>query len=64
VSDPEGYRVIVFNDSGLFQYTFGDFGADNTTFGLPTGLAFQDAHLYVLDSNNNRVMRFTVVSDT
>jgi DNA-binding beta-propeller fold protein YncE len=60
VSDPEGYRVIVFSDGGLFQYTFGDYGADNSTFGLPVGLAVLGDELYVTDANNNRVMRFNV----
>lgn len=60
VSDPEGYRVLVFSDGGLFQYTFGDYGADNTTFGLPVGLAAMGDELYVTDANNNRVMRFNV----
>jgi len=58
VSDPEGYRVIVFNDGGQFQYTFGDFGAEAGTFSLPTGLVVHEGWLFVVDTNNNRVMRF------
>ena len=64
VSDPEAYRVIVFSDNGLFQYTFGDFGEDATTFGLPAGLAVRNGSLFVVDTNNNRVMRFVVDSGT
>lgn len=63
VTDPEGYRVLVFTEGGLFQYTFGDYGADNSTFGLPVGVAIRNSWLYVADANNNRVMRFTVDSD-
>ncbi len=62
VTDPEGYRVIVFSDSGLFQYTFGDFGADDTTFALPVGLAAKDGFLYVVDANNNRILRFPLAA--
>ncbi len=58
VSDPEGFRVITFTDGGQFLYTFGDFGADGSTFGLPTGLAFGNGKLYVVDTNNDRVMKF------
>ncbi|MBI5292697.1 MAG: TIGR03663 family protein [Chloroflexi bacterium] len=60
VSDPEGYRIIVFNSGGQFQYTFGDFGSDDSTFALPVGVAFADNNLYVADANNDRVMRFAI----
>jgi DNA-binding beta-propeller fold protein YncE len=60
VSDPEGFRILVFSESGLFQYTFGDYGADNSTFALPNGLALSPTHLYVVDAANNRIMRFAI----
>ena len=58
VSDPEGYRVIVFTESGEFLYMFGDYGVDNSTFSLPAGLAAGNGKLYVVDANNDRVMQF------
>ena len=64
VTDPKAYRVIVFTDGGLFQYTFGDFGNDPATFDLPSGLAASDGWLFVVDSNNNRLMRFPVGEGT
>ncbi|MEK7311088.1 MAG: SMP-30/gluconolactonase/LRE family protein, partial [Chloroflexota bacterium] len=64
VTDPKAYRVIVFTDGGLFQYTFGDFGNDPATFDLPSGLAASDGWLFVVDSNNNRLMRFPVDEGT
>lgn len=60
VSDPEGYRVLVFDDGGQFQYTFGDFGAEANTFSLPTGLVAKAGSLFVVDTNNNRVMKFSL----
>lgn len=60
VSDPEGYRVVVFTDGGQLLYMFGDFGADASTFSLPTGLAVKAGFLYLTDTNWNRVMRFRV----
>lgn len=60
VTDPKAYRVIVFNDVGLFQYTFGDFGNDSLSMDIPSGLAVFEGRLYVVDTNNNRVMRFPV----
>jgi uncharacterized protein (TIGR03663 family) len=58
VSDPEGYRVIAFTASGEFLYMFGDYGADNSTFSLPAGLAVGNGKLYVVDGNNDRVLQF------
>lgn len=63
VSDPEGYRVLAFSEGGQFLYSFGDFGADASTFGLPAGLAVGSQALYVVDANNNRVMRFALEND-
>ena len=58
ISDPEQYRIIVFNEAGQFQYMFGDLGADNEKFTLPVGLAFHNGALYVTDAGSNRVLKF------
>jgi sugar lactone lactonase YvrE len=61
VSDPEGYRLLVFTAEGQPLETWGDFGQDAQTFGLPSGLAVDEAGaVWVADTNNNRVMRFSL----
>ncbi|MBC8248747.1 MAG: hypothetical protein H8E90_03630 [Anaerolineales bacterium] len=62
VSDPEGYRILVFDGEGNFRATFGQYGNDAQSFALPTGLAV-DSHgqLWVADADNHRVMLFPSV---
>lgn len=61
VTDPEGYRVIEFNQTGEFVQLWGTFGTDLTNFGMPAGLAADSAgNLWVSDAGNGRVMRFQV----
>jgi DNA-binding beta-propeller fold protein YncE len=61
VTDPEGYRVIEFTETGEVVQAWGTYGTDNSTFGLASGIA-SDAQglIWVVDSANNRVLRFTV----
>jgi streptogramin lyase len=62
-SDPEGYRILVFDSAGRFLMTFGQYGFDTASFALPLGMAFDTGgNLYVVDSNNSRVLRFAVGS--
>lgn len=59
VTDPEGYRVLVFASDGRFITTWGDFGADAGTFGLAGGVAVDEqANVYVSDTGNHRIMKF------
>jgi DNA-binding beta-propeller fold protein YncE len=61
VTDPEGYRVIEFDNNGQFIRTWGDFGVDNLTFGLPSGIAVDlQGNIWVTDAGNNRIMRFSL----
>ncbi len=58
-SDPENFRILVFTDSGKFLYTFGDYGTDSHSFGMPNGVSIgPKGLLYVADADNNRVMVF------
>jgi DNA-binding beta-propeller fold protein YncE len=63
VGDPEGYRILVFNDQGEFLMSFGQYGFDTASFTLPLGMAFDaDGNLYVVDSDNSRVLKFDAES--
>jgi uncharacterized protein (TIGR03663 family) len=60
-SDPEGYRVLCFDDKGAFLAGWGTPGTDSTQFGLPAGVAFDSScGLWVADTHNNRLMHFTL----
>jgi uncharacterized protein (TIGR03663 family) len=59
ITDPEGYMVAVFGPEGDLIATFGTFGYDQSSFGLPTGIAVSDAgYIYVTDTDGQRVMKF------
>ncbi len=60
VSDPENYRIIGYDGAtGEALTVFGQYGRDVQSFRLPLGLAFgPDDALFVLDAENNRVMKF------
>ncbi|HNB36860.1 MAG TPA: TIGR03663 family protein [Anaerolineales bacterium] len=61
VTDPEGYRVIEFNQNGEIVRVWGDYGTGNSSFGLASGIAVDPTgHVWVTDGVNNRVMRFTM----
>jgi sugar lactone lactonase YvrE len=51
--------VLVFNDGGQFLLSFGQYGFDMGSFTLPLGMAFDaEDNLYVVDSDNSRVLKF------
>ena len=61
LSDPEGYRVLCFSPEGEFALGWGGFGAGSDQFGLPVGLTFSaSGDLWVVDSSNDRLMRFNI----
>jgi streptogramin lyase len=61
-TDPEGYRVLAFESSaGNFMFTWGSYGSEPGQFILPIGIAADKlGRLWVSDSGNNRLMRFTL----
>lgn len=61
LTDPEGYRLLCFDANGGFLLGWGSYGSAEDQFSLPSGLAFdQQGRLWVSDSGNGRLMRFTL----
>ena len=61
ITDPEGYRIIEFSSNGEFVRTWGDYGTDAGTFGLPSAVSVDlEGNVWVSDAANNRIMRFTL----
>jgi len=59
ITDPEGYRVIEFTESGEFVRTWGDFGVGATEIGLASGVTVDPlGFVWVTDSGNNRILRY------
>ena len=58
-TDPEGSRVLVFDNEGKLLAIWGKYGTDDASFDLPTGIALdEEGNVYVSDSNNHRIMKF------
>ncbi|MBK9602169.1 MAG: TIGR03663 family protein [Anaerolineales bacterium] len=61
ITDPDGYRVMEFDPNGELLRTWGDFGDSAANFGSPSGITIDsEGHVWVTDSLNNRIMRFTL----
>jgi sugar lactone lactonase YvrE len=59
ISDPEGFRIIAYDNAGQVLGTWGQYGQDPASFALPNGLAFDgEGNLLVADADNNRIMKF------
>ena len=59
VTDPEGYRVLIFSAQGEYLARFGTFGTDSNSFGLPNGIFIDsEDYIYIADSANNRLLKF------
>ncbi|MHB0875530.1 MAG: flippase activity-associated protein Agl23 [Anaerolineae bacterium] len=58
-SDPEGYRILVYDKQGNIVQTFGRFGQGEGAMDLPTGLTLDEqGRLWVTDTQNSRLLRF------
>ncbi len=59
VADPEGYRVLVYNSEGEFITGWGEYSSSLDGFDMVGGIEVApDDSVWVVDSGNNRVMRF------
>ncbi|MFN8443189.1 MAG: TIGR03663 family protein [Caldilineaceae bacterium] len=63
VTDPQFFRIFVFNKAGGIRASFGKFGAENNNFALPNGLSVDQKTntLLVADADNNRIMVFPLL---
>ena len=60
-TDPVSFRVLEFTTDGVFLRTWGDYGGNDASFGLPVAIAVDPTGLvWVSDSANNRLMRFSL----
>jgi DNA-binding beta-propeller fold protein YncE len=58
-ADPEGYRILVFGTDGSYKGSFGQYGIDESSMTLPTGVAVgPDGKVYVADGDAHRIMVF------
>ena len=58
-SDPDGYRILVFDNEGQALFFWGDFGVGLDAFGLPASVAVgPEGVVWVSDSRNSRILRF------
>ena len=65
VTDPSGFRVIEFTNSGEVVRVWGGYSSGIDGFGNPVGLALDGKdHLWVMDSVNGYALRFSVAADT
>jgi DNA-binding beta-propeller fold protein YncE len=62
-TDPENFRVIVFNSAGGIKASFGSFGTEPGRFGLPNGIAWDAGKntVVVADADNQRLVDFAVL---
>jgi predicted membrane-bound mannosyltransferase/sugar lactone lactonase YvrE len=59
LTDPEGYRILQFNQQGEFIQGWGKFSVDTDGFGLAAGVTVDGAgNVWVSDASNNRLLRF------
>jgi predicted membrane-bound mannosyltransferase/DNA-binding beta-propeller fold protein YncE len=60
LTDPEQYRVLVFDAIGNYLYGFGQYGTEPDAMTLPTGIDVgPNGAIYVSDAGNSRILVFS-----
>jgi sugar lactone lactonase YvrE len=64
LTDPEGFRILVFSSQGEILAEFGEFGeAEDNAFALPVGVAVgQGDQIWIVDAGTNRVVTYPFVT--
>jgi outer membrane protein assembly factor BamB len=62
VTDPDGFRVMEYDQNGALVRVWDGLNAGNNTgLGVPSGITLDnDGHIWVSDSTNNNLVRFTL----
>ena len=61
ITDPEGYRVIQFDNMGNYIRSWGDYSPGYDGFGLPAGIAADGSGgVWVSDAGNNVILHFSL----
>ena len=61
VTDPDGFRVLEFDQDGNFLRGWGDYSSGIDGFGAPIGIAVDpEGRVWVGDGENNYALRFTL----
>lgn len=62
VTDPEGQRVLIFDESGQYLGRFGVFSESTGSLGLPTGIDIDEAgNIYVVDALHHQILKFAPI---
>ncbi|MGB3714133.1 MAG: flippase activity-associated protein Agl23 [Candidatus Promineifilaceae bacterium] len=62
VTDPEGQRILIFDEFGQYLGRFGVFSEGGGSLGLPTGIAIdEDGFIYVVDALQHQVLKFAPI---
>jgi sugar lactone lactonase YvrE len=59
VTDPEAFRVLIFNSVGEYLGRFGQFSNESDGFGLPTGIKVDaEGNVYIADAANHTILKY------
>ncbi len=64
IADQVANRILVFDRSGQYQASFGQFGSEGNGFSAPSGVAVDEqGNVLVVDTGNSRLMVFPPLVD-
>lgn len=65
ITDPDGYRVLMFDSQGNFLRGWGAPSSGIDGFGIPSGIAVDaENRVWVTDAENNFALRFTIPAES